>query len=286
MSIRPTSNGSRSAGQQQQQQQRRERQRQQQQQHQQQQQEPDPDADLEQSPLQSYYIIGEHRYSWERALGSQSGAGPSMYSHDPRIALFAASTSTSSSLSSSSSSGNNNQPNNLNSPHLQLHSHSQYHSQFQSHSQSHSHSHSHSHYYPSTNARIVAGSNNFNLRSRNTRNILGQQSQQQRNQPQHVVPLNVRATAGSTTAMPPHSEHSVRGTTNGTGAVNPSAGSTQLRDIGRKYPLWLPEYKRRAFNVRLNSPKPTKYLYNFIYIYHLILTYCLHKLFAIAGLHG
>lgn len=258
MSIRPTSNGSRSAGQQQSHQ-RRERQ---QQQHQQQQQEPDlelePADQLLQSQFHSYYIIGEHRYSWERALGSQSGAGGGsarlpppplhMYSHDPRIALFAASSSS----TSSSSSSNNNQPNNLNSPHL--HSHSQYHSQFRSHSNSH--------YYPSNNSRIVAGSNNFNLRSRNTRNILGQQSpqpQQQhtRNHQQNVVPLNVRATAGTT--MPPHSEHSVRGTTNGNGAgaVN-AAGSTQLREIGRKYPLWLPEYKRRAFNVRPNSPKKEK----------------------------
>lgn len=210
MSIRPTTNGSRSAGQ-----------------RQQPESESRPDQLLsnpaQSQPQSSYYIIGEQRYGWERALGSQRGArggAPQMYSHDPRIALFGASSS------------NNNQPNNLNNP-LQ--------------SQFHNHSHSHSHYYP---ARIVAGSNNFNLRSRNARNILGQQQPHTTRNHQQNVPLNVRcsprATAGTT--KPQHSEHSMRGTTNGAGVLN-ATGSTQLRDIGRPYPLWLPEYKRRAFNV-------------------------------------
>jgi len=216
MSIRPTTNGSRSAGQRQQ-----------------------PELELESEsesnpaqsqfqsqPQSSYYIIGEQRYSWERALGSQRGArvgAPQMYSHDPRIALFGA-----------SSTSNNQQPNNLNNP-LQSQSHN--HSQFQSHSN----------YYP---ARIVAGSNNLNLRSRNARHTLGQQQPHTtRNAHHQNVPLNLRcsprATAGNTKPPPPpHSEHSMRGTTSGS-----ATGSIQLREIGRKYPLWLPEYKRRAFNV-------------------------------------
>ncbi|XP_030561268.1 cullin-3-A isoform X1 [Drosophila novamexicana] len=199
---------------------------------------------------QSYYIIGEHRYSWERALGSQSGAGgarlpPPMYSHDPRIGLFGAAAPQPPPPSS------NNQPNNLNSP-------------------------SQSHYYPSPAAspphsRIVAGSNNFNHRSRNTRNALGQQQQHPRTQhpnvplnvvaPQHQQPQpqplrnSTRSAAGNSTFtptgnVPPHSEHSVRATS----AVQPvGAGVIQMREIGRKYPLWLPEYKRRAFNASMDE---------------------------------
>ncbi|XP_064535288.1 cullin-3-A isoform X1 [Drosophila montana] len=206
---------------------------------------------------QSYYIIGEHRYSWERALGSQSGAGgarlpPPMYSHDPRIGLFGAAAPQPPPPSS------NNQPNNLNSP-------------------------SQSHYYPSPAAspphsRIVAGSNNFNHRSRNTRNALGQQQQHPRTQhpnvplnvvaPQHQQPYpqqqqplrnSTRSAASNSTFtplgnVPPHSEHSVRATS----AVQPvgagaCAGVVQMREIGRKYPLWLPEYKRRAFNASMDE---------------------------------
>lgn len=231
---------------------------------------------------QSYLnIIGEHRYSWERALGSHSGASGArfpqqslpanpMYSHDPRIAHFGETPPQS--PSNSSNINNNSHPNNLNSP-PQSHNQSQSQSHSHSHSQSHLQLQSQPHYFPTVaHARIVAGSNNLNQRSRHSRNInnLGQPSQQHQQQQNirnvSVLPLNVvgshqqqqqqhparsLARAIPSTSMPPHSELSVRGM----GGMQPSGhGPQQLREIGRKYPLWLPEYKRRAFNVSPQNP--------------------------------
>ncbi|ALC39739.1 Cul-4 [Drosophila busckii] len=210
----------------------------------------------------SYYIFGEQRHGFERTLGSHSGAGGTrypqpMYSNDPRIALFGA---TASSINSNNINNNNNQQlNNLNNPgqHLQ--------------------------HYQAANTRILAGANNSNQQPQHHhhpqqqqhhhhrtrhhyRNALGQQ------QARHVVPLNVVAATqqqpllpqlqqprnitqrslpsgsvhvnATTGNVPPHSEHSVKVS---------ACCSAQMREIGRKYPLWLPEYKRRAFNAVMDE---------------------------------
>ncbi|XP_033149930.1 cullin-3-A [Drosophila busckii] len=278
MSIRPNG-GSRSrtapAGQRQQQHQQQQQQQQLQQQQQQQPQllppqspqqyaryQAEQEAEQLLATSQSYYIFGEQRHGFERTLGSHSGAGGTrypqpMYSNDPRIALFGA---TASSINSNNINNNNNQQlNNLNNPaqHLQ--------------------------HYQAANTRILAGANNSNQQPQHHhhpqqqqhhhhrtrhhyRNALGQQ------QARHVVPLNVVAATqqqpllpqlqqprnitqrslpsgsvhvnATTGNVPPHSEHSVKVS---------ACCSAQMREIGRKYPLWLPEYKRRAFNAVMDE---------------------------------
>ncbi|EDV99260.1 GH13125 [Drosophila grimshawi] len=215
---------------------------------QQQQQQQPPEEEQQLAICQAQYIIGEHRYSWERALGSHRGAcgarvpgslqSSQMYSYDPRISLFGAAAAPHATPSS------NSQPINTSSPTQPLY-----------------------HYYPqqstSPHSRIVGGSNNFNQRPRSARNALGQQPQQHHHlRSQHLnVPLNVEATQpvsrfsacptpGTSANGPPHHcEQSLRSTL----SVVSVAGPVRLREIGRKYPLWLPEYKRRAFNASMDE---------------------------------